>query len=175
MRSTGTDTTHFSVLDDEGNRVAGTITLNAGFGTGLVIPGTGLLLNNQMDDFSVKPGVPNIYGLIGAAANAIAPRQAHAVVDHADVRRERTRRHDRRLARAAATSPAWCCSRRSTSSMARARSEIVAAPRIHHQYQPDVLAYEKGALTPDEQAELQKRGHKLRESRRVGQPAGRDP
>ncbi len=67
------NTTHFSILDAEGNRVAGTITLNAGFGSGLMVDGTGLLLNNQMDDFSVKPGVPNIYGLIGASANAIEP------------------------------------------------------------------------------------------------------
>ncbi len=61
------------LLDQDGNRVAGTITLNAGFGSGLMIDGTGMLLNNQMDDFSIKPGVPNIYGLISASANEIAP------------------------------------------------------------------------------------------------------
>ncbi|MEP7314496.1 MAG: gamma-glutamyltransferase, partial [Pseudomonadota bacterium] len=71
--SSGMQTTHFSVLDKDGNRVAGTITLNTGWGTGLTVRGTGLILNNQMDDFSIKPGVPNVYGLIGAAANEIAP------------------------------------------------------------------------------------------------------
>jgi len=69
----GPSTTHFSVLDERGNMVAGTITLNFFFGSGLMIPGTGILLNNQMDDFSVKPGVPNGFQLIGADANAIAP------------------------------------------------------------------------------------------------------
>src|SRR5690606_24711509 len=69
----GTQTTHFSVLDREGNRVAGTITLNALMGSALVIPGTGILMNNQMDDFVSKPGEPNLYGLVGAEANVIAP------------------------------------------------------------------------------------------------------
>ena len=67
------------------------ITLNFFFGSGLMVPGTGILLNNQMDDFSVKPGVPNGFQLIGADANAIAPKQAAAVVVHADVRRRRRR------------------------------------------------------------------------------------
>jgi gamma-glutamyltranspeptidase/glutathione hydrolase len=69
----GPHTTHFSVLDAEGNRVGGTITLNGWFGTGIVVPGTGILLNNQMDDFVMEPGVPNMYGLVGAEANAITP------------------------------------------------------------------------------------------------------
>ena len=71
--SSGVSTTHFAILDREGNRVAVTITLNAWFGTGLVIPGTGILLNNEMDDFAIKPGEPNIYKLVGAEANSIAP------------------------------------------------------------------------------------------------------
>ena len=71
----GTSTTHFSVIDANGNMVAATITLNFFFGSGLMVPGTGILLNNQMDDFSVKPGVPNGFQLIGADANAIAPKK----------------------------------------------------------------------------------------------------
>lgn len=66
-------TTHFSVIDAEGNAVAVTYTLNTNFGTGIVAEGTGILLNNEMDDFSSKPGVPNVYGLIGGEANAIEP------------------------------------------------------------------------------------------------------
>jgi len=69
----GDDTTHFSVLDGDGNRVAGTLSINYPFGACVVPSGTGVLLNDEMDDFSAKPGVPNLYGLIGAEANAIAP------------------------------------------------------------------------------------------------------
>ena len=68
-------TTHFSVVDSEGNAVSNTYTLNFLFGTGLVAEGTGILLNNEMDDFSAKPGVPNAYGLIGGDANAVAPEK----------------------------------------------------------------------------------------------------
>ena len=67
------DTTHFSIIDREGNRVAATLSINYPFGSGFVADGTGVLLNDEMDDFSAKPGVPNVYGLIGAEANAIAP------------------------------------------------------------------------------------------------------
>ncbi|HEY5643472.1 MAG TPA: gamma-glutamyltransferase [Woeseiaceae bacterium] len=66
-------TTHFSIVDASGNAVSNTYTLNGDFGNGVVVAGAGYLLNNEMDDFSVKPGVPNIYGVVGSAANAIAP------------------------------------------------------------------------------------------------------
>jgi gamma-glutamyltranspeptidase/glutathione hydrolase len=67
------DTTHFSIVDRWGNAVANTYTLNTSFGSGVVVEGGGFLLNNEMDDFAVKPGEPNYYGVVGAAANAIAP------------------------------------------------------------------------------------------------------
>lgn len=69
----GTNTTHFSVIDHEGNRVAATLSINTFFGSGLVAGNTGVLLNNEMDDFTIAPDVPNIYGLVGSKANAIAP------------------------------------------------------------------------------------------------------
>ena len=68
-------TTHFSVADDEGNWVACTATVNTSFGCKVVVPGTGIVLNNQMDDFAIEPGVPNYFGLVGAEANAVAPRK----------------------------------------------------------------------------------------------------
>jgi gamma-glutamyltranspeptidase/glutathione hydrolase len=67
------DTTHFSIVDHDGNAVANTYTLNDDFGSGEVVDGDGFLLNNEMDDFSVKPGTPNLYGVVGSASNAIAP------------------------------------------------------------------------------------------------------
>ncbi|WP_299616575.1 gamma-glutamyltransferase, partial [Pelagibius sp.] len=67
------ETTHFSIVDADGNAVANTYTLNFSYGTGLVADGTGILLNNELDDFSAKPGVPNAYGLIGGDANAVGP------------------------------------------------------------------------------------------------------
>ena len=72
-RATGTDTTHFSVIDRDGNRAAVTLSLNTPFGSGFMPPGTGVVLNNEMDDFVAKPGVANTYGLVGNQANAIAP------------------------------------------------------------------------------------------------------
>jgi gamma-glutamyltranspeptidase / glutathione hydrolase len=69
----GENTSHFSIMDQQGNRVAATLSINLPFGSGFVVPGTGLLLNNEMDDFSANPGSPNAYGLIGGEANAIAP------------------------------------------------------------------------------------------------------
>ncbi|MEM8984477.1 MAG: gamma-glutamyltransferase [Pseudomonadota bacterium] len=69
------DTTHFSIVDRDGNAVANTYTLNTSFGSGVVVEGAGFLLNNEMDDFSIKPNVPNFYGVIGGSANAIAPQK----------------------------------------------------------------------------------------------------
>jgi len=69
------ETTHYSVADNQGNAVANTYTLNFSFGTGIMVPEAGFLLNNQMDDFSAQPGVPNAYGLVGSQANAIAPKK----------------------------------------------------------------------------------------------------
>ena len=68
----GQDTTHFSVIDKEGNRVSATLTINYPFGSCFMPPGTGVLLNDEMDDFSAKPGEPNAYGLVGGDANKTA-------------------------------------------------------------------------------------------------------
>jgi len=161
----GTQTTHFSVLDSHGNMVAATITLNFYFGSGLMVPGTGILLNNQMDDFSVKPGVPNGFQLIGADANAIAPKK-------------------RPLSSSTPTFvegptglmiigtpggsriPGMVILGAINFLDGKHAQEIVTAPRFHHQFSPDVIEYEPGALTAEEIAQLQARGHTLKEGSR---------
>ena len=103
----GQNTTHFSVIDAAGNAVANTYTLNLNFGVGLVADGTGILLNNELDDFSAKPGAPNAFGLVGGDANAPA-----------SVRSPRWRRPSCCATAASFSSPArpaaaasspWCC------------------------------------------------------------------
>jgi gamma-glutamyltranspeptidase/glutathione hydrolase len=161
MTGTGANTTHFSVLDKDGNRVAGTITLNAGFGSGLMIDGTGLLLNNQMDDFSIKPGVPNIYGLVGGTANAIEPgKRMLSSITPTFVESPR----GYMVVGSPGGSLIIGMVLLATLDFVDGKSaqEIVTAPRIHHQYQPDSITYETGALTDIEIAELKRRGHELR-------------
>jgi gamma-glutamyltranspeptidase/glutathione hydrolase len=157
----GMQTTHFSVLDKDGNRVAATITLNAGFGSGLVVPGTGLILNNQMDDFSMKPGVPNIYGLIGATANQIEPgKRMLSSVSPTFVEGPRG------FLITGSPGGSYITGMVLLATLdwldGKSAEQIVAAPRIHHQYMPDVLQVEGNALAPGEDAELEKLGYRLR-------------
>jgi gamma-glutamyltranspeptidase/glutathione hydrolase len=157
----GTHTTHFSVLDKDGNRAAVTITLNLWFGSGLMVPGTGILLNNQMDDFSSKPGTPNAYQLIGADANAIAPgKRMLSSSTPTFVESERG------LMITGSPGGSFIIGMVLLATLdfmdGKSASEIVGAPRIHHQYFPDSIAYEPGALSEDEKAALAERGHKLR-------------
>lgn len=156
----GPQTTHFSVIDREGNRVAATLTLNFAFGSGRMIAGTGLFLNNEMDDFSMKPGVPNGYGLVGQEANEIAPRKrmlssmTPSFVELPD-----------RVMVVGSPGGSYIIGMVLNATLdfidGRSAAEIVAAPRIHHQYLPDVVRYEAGALTDEEQQALLARGHVL--------------
>ena len=86
VRARADNTTHFSVVDRFGNAVSNTTTLNFSYGSGLVADGTGVLLNNELDDFAAKPGAPNAFGLVGGDANAPGTGQAAALVDDADHR-----------------------------------------------------------------------------------------
>jgi gamma-glutamyltranspeptidase / glutathione hydrolase len=157
MAAQGTDTTHFSIIDKSGNIVAWTQTVNLPFGNAFVVPGSGFLLNNEMDDFSVKPGVPNAFGLVGDDANAIAPgkRPLSSMTPTIMIGADRV---------AALGTPGG--SRIITMVLLGALELIkgsdaqaaTAAPRIHHQYLPDVISAENGALTAPEIAALQKRG-----------------
>jgi gamma-glutamyltranspeptidase/glutathione hydrolase len=161
----GPQTTHFSVLDAEGNRVAGTITLNFLFGSGLVVPGTGLFLNNEMDDFSKKAGVPNGFQLVGNAANEIAPgKRPLSSMTPTFVEGPRG------LMIVGSPGGSYITGMVLLATLGFLDGEdaarIVAAPRIHHQYLPDVLQYERGALSPAEVEALGRRGYTLKESQR---------
>jgi gamma-glutamyltranspeptidase / glutathione hydrolase len=160
----GPHTTHFSVLDKEGNRAAVTITLNLWFGSGLLVPGTGIFLNNQMDDFSSKPGTPNAYQLIGAEANSIAPgKRMLSSSTPTFVESERG------LMITGSPGGNYITGMVLLATLefmdGKTAAEIVAAPRIHHQYLPDAISYERDALTEAEKEQLKKLGHTLREGR----------
>ncbi len=161
----GPQTTHFSVLDAEGNRVAATITVNFLFGSGLVVPGTGMFLNNEMDDFSKKAGVPNGFNLVGNAANEIAPgKRPLSSMTPTFVETPRG------LMITGSPGGSYITGMVLLSTLGfldgESAAQIVSAPRIHHQYLPDVLQYEQGALTPAEVTSLERRGYTLQESRR---------
>ncbi|MGA3157159.1 MAG: gamma-glutamyltransferase [Steroidobacteraceae bacterium] len=166
--SQGPQTTHFSILDRNGNRVAATITLNFWFGSGRMVAGTGLFLNNEMDDFSIKPGVPNGYGLVGNAANAIAPGKR--MLSSATPMFIET--PDRVLI-AGSPGGSLIISMAVQATLGfldgEDAAQIVAAPRIHHQYLPDLLMFEPGALDEEQVRALEALGHHLKvQTRRWG-------
>jgi gamma-glutamyltranspeptidase/glutathione hydrolase len=162
------DTTHLSVMDQDGNAVSMTTTLNFGFGTGIVAEGTGIFLNNEMDDFSAKPGTPNAYGLVGGEANAIEPAKRPLssmtpTLLMADGN-----------ALAALGSPGG--SRIITTVLqvimnlvdhGMNLAEATAAPRVHHQWLPDVLRVEAG-ISPDTIDILRAIGHTVETGRAFG-------
>ena len=161
-------TTHFSVMDSQGNAVSNTYTLNFSYGAGFMARGTGVLLNNELDDFSAKPGVPNAYGLIGGEANSVEPRK-------------------RPLSSMSPTivfkdGKPWLV----TGSPGGSRiittvlqvilntvdhhmnvAEANAAPRVHHQWWPDELRVEKG-LSPDTLKLLKDMGYEIAEKNAMG-------
>lgn len=158
----GNHTTHFSVIDKQGNRVSATLSINYPFGSCFVPPGTGVLLNDEMDDFSAKPGAPNAYGLVGAEANAIAANKrmlssmSPSFVENDDTLAIIGTPGGSRIITMVLHGILGVIEGKSA-------QQIVSQPRYHHQYLPDVIQYEKNALSTDEQADLQFMGHQLRE------------
>jgi gamma-glutamyltranspeptidase/glutathione hydrolase len=158
----GNNTAHFSILDAAGNRVAATETVNTEFGSGFMPPGTGVLLNNEMDDFAASLTASNAYGLVGSAANRIAPvkrplsSMAPTFVEG-----------PRGLLIVGSKGGSRIISQVLTGVLGfvqgQGARDLVAAPRIHHQHLPDRIDFEPGALTPEVQAGLRARGHTLRE------------
>ena len=165
QRPLGTDTSHFSVLDEDGNRAAVTQTINTLFGSGFVPPGTGVILNNEMDDFSVKRGTPNAFGLVHSHANGIEPgKRMLSSMTPTFLESDRgvailgTPGGSRIVTMVLLGALAW---------MDGADAEgIVGLPRIHHQYIPDSLSFEAGAISAELQEALAALGHEMRESSR---------
>lgn len=160
-RPVGDNTTHLSILDKEGNAVAATLSINNSFGSGFMVAGTGVLLNDEMDDFSTKPGSPNIYGLVGGEANAIAPgkRMLSSMTP--------TFLDDgKRLGLLGTPGGSRIVSMVLLGILDFAKGNgpesWVKVPRFHHQYLPDVVEYEAGGLSQDEQRGLAGLGHSLK-------------
>lgn len=159
-----TETTHFSIVDAEGNAVAMTYTLNGSFGSGVTAPGLGFLLNNEMDDFAAKPGSPNMFGLVQGEANAIQPgkRPLSSMTPTIVLRRGKPY--------LVIGAPGG--SRIITGVMQVILNvidfgmniqEAIDQPRFHHQWQPDKLYLERG-FSPDTVALLKARGHEVVEN-----------
>ena len=152
------DTTHFSVIDAEGNLAAVTQTVNLPYGNAVVVPGTGFLLNNEMDDFSVKPGVPNAFGLVGEDANAIAPgkRPLSSMTPTFLIGQDRVAVLGTPGGSRIVTMVLLGLFELMEGEGAQATAD---APRFHHQYLPDQLSAEPGAFTAAEIEALEARGH----------------
>ena len=156
----GTDTTHFSILDQAGNRVSATLSINYPFGAGFVPPGTGVLLNDEMDDFSSQPGVPNAYGLVGNQANAIAPgKRMLSSMTPTFIE------HDKSVAILGTPGGSRIISMVLLGALQAMQgasvTDWVKLPRFHHQYLPDAIQYEPGGLSSAQQTALRAKGHTL--------------
>lgn len=161
-------TTHFSVVDQNGMAVANTYTLNGGFGAKVVVPGTGVIMNNEMDDFSAQPGTPNMYGLVQGEQNSIAPgkRMLSSMTPTIITK-------DGEL-RAIVGSPGGPTISTTVAQIimhvldyGATIDDAVRAPRLHHQWLPDTVLHE-ARVDPEVLKYLQERGHALREWSRIG-------
>ncbi len=162
------ETTHFSVMDKEGNAVVNTYTLNFNYGSGIVAQGTGILLNNEMDDFSAKAGVPNAYGLIGGKANAVQPKKRPL----SSMTPTLVFKDGKPFL--ATGSPGG--SRIITTTLQMILNVLdhemniasaTHAPRIHHQWLPDQLETESG-FKPETLSALTNKGHRVQDTEPIG-------
>lgn len=168
----GKHTTHIATADKDGNWVAITTTVNTGFGSKVIVPGTGVILNNQMDDFSAKPGTPNAYRLVGAEANKIQPgKRPLSSMSPTIVLRNGTPM----LTTGAAGGPTIITQVLQTLvnhlDVGMALPDALAAPRIHHQWSPDRL-FAETALDDAVKSSLTEKGHTLIDRRYMGSSQG---
>ncbi len=162
-------TTHFSIVDEYGNAVALTTTLNASFGSKLMVKGAGFLLNNEMDDFSAKPGSPNMYGLTGSSRNSVVPgkRMLSSMTPTILSR-------DHKLFMVVGTPGGGTIITSVFQSILNVidyhfnAQKAVSAPRFHHQWLPDVVDIEEGCVDKTTRLRLRKMGHVLEDHRPMG-------
>ena len=156
------ETSHLTVVDDQRNVVSLTFTINGSFGAGVVAEGTGIVLNNEMDDFAVAPDVPNLYGLVGGEANAIAPLKTPLSSMSPTIVTK-----DGKLVMAGGSPGGSTIITTSLQLVLNVvefdmnAGEAVSEPRIHHQWLPDGLMVEKGRMNPETLDELRRRGHNI--------------
>ncbi|GAB3530711.1 gamma-glutamyltransferase [Pontibacter brevis] len=157
-------TTHFSIVDQFGNAASVTTTLNGSYGSKVVVEGAGFLLNNEMDDFSIKPGVPNMFGLVGGKANAVAPGKRMLSSMTPTILEK-----DGKLYMVVGT-PGGSTIITSVfqailnvAAHGMTMQQAVAAPRFHHQWLPDEIQHEVEAISPEVRTQLINKGYKLQQ------------
>jgi len=161
-------TTHFGVLDRAGNAVSCSLTINTQFGSKVLVPGTGIILNNEMDDFSIHPGMPNVYGLIGTEANSLQPkkRPLSSMTPTIILQDDRPA-----LIIGASGGPriisATLQSIINVLDFHMPLKRAVESPRIHHQWMPDELVVES-KISPSTRSSLERRGHAVKEKNSLG-------
>jgi gamma-glutamyltranspeptidase/glutathione hydrolase len=158
------ETTHFSVIDAAGNAVSNTYTINGAFGSCVTIPGAGFLMNNEMDDFTTKLGVPNLFGLIQGPANSITPGK-RPLSSMTPTMVFKDGRFILATGSPGGSTIITVVLGVITNVIDHGMNirQAVDAPRFHHQWMPDVLAYERNSFSPDSVALLKARGHILQE------------
>ncbi len=163
-QSESTETSHLNVVDRDRNAVSLTFTVNLGFGAGVVAEGTGIVLNNEMDDFAAAPRVPNAFELVGSKANAIAPGKIPLSSMSPTIVTEDGQLRLMLGAPGGSTIITTVYQLLLNTLVYRQTvSEAIAAPRLHHQWQPDQLTLEKDQFASATQQTLQRMGHKLTE------------
>ena len=156
----GVNTTHFSIIDGDGNLVAATQTVNLSFGSGMVVDGAGFLLNNEMDDFALRPGTPNAFGVLGYDANAVAPgrRMLSSMTPTFMIGKDKISvlggKGGSRIITMVLLGMLGI-------EQGQSSEQIVALPRFHHQYLPDTIFMEPNAVKTETLKTLEAMGHKV--------------
>ena len=162
-------TTHFSIVDTEGNAVSVTTTINGGYGSFVVVGGAGFLLNNEMDDFSIKPGYANKYGLIGAEANAIeAGKRMLSSMTPSIVEKEGKLKMVLGTPGGSTIITSVFQTILNVLDYGMGMQEAVEAPRFHHQWKPDLIQHEPHVFGGQTQHRLSNMGHEFRERNAIG-------
>ncbi len=163
------ETTHFSIVDVEGNAVSVTTTLNSGYGSKVVVKGAGFLLNNEMDDFSAKPGVPNVYGLVGGEANSIQPEKRMLSSMTPTIIEKNNELY--MVVGTPGGSTIITSVFQTFINVAEyglSLKDAVHNPRFHHQWLPDNIFIEEDAISQQARESLEKMGHQIKTRGNIG-------